>query len=276
MRIYKSDLNDDEWKIIEPLLLEHYEPYQKFHSRERPIGGRIMTVDMRDVMDGIFYIITTGCQWEYIPRDFPAKGTVYSHYCKLKECGAWDKILEITNRSVREKEGRSKEPTLGLIDSQSVKTVYSGKDRGIDGNKKIKGRKRHIVVDIIGCLLGIYVHAANISDTIAAENVMIKSIERYGSLKAFCADEGYRGTAVAAAEKLGRPMQISKKILGENEDPKKWKTIPKRWVVERNFGWYGNYRRLSKDYEKNVDNSETMVKVCAIRINLRKLSKIQV
>jgi putative transposase len=269
MSTYASDLTDKEWLIIDPLLGKHYPPY----SIDRPNGGCIMSTDMRKILDGIFYVIKTGCQWSYIPKDYPPKGTVYYHFAKMRELGVWDKILEITNRSVRKAEDRTTDPTFGLIDSQSAKTIYDGDNRGIDGNKKVKGRKRHIIVDILGCLLAIIVHAANISDTIAAEEVMIKSVATYPSIKAFCGDEGYRGTAVEAASQLGRPMEISKKIVGENEDPKKWKVIPKRWIVERTFAWMQNSRRLSKDYERKTKNSESVFKIAAIRLNLRKLSK---
>lgn len=268
MTEYSSNLSDKKWSIIEPILEENYPPY----SLERPKGGRVMWVDMREILNGIFYVSKTGCQWEMIPKDLPAKGTVYDHYRKLKTSGAWGKILEKTNRAVREEEGRKEHPTFGLVDSQSTKTIYKGEERGIDGNKKIKGRKRHIVVDVLRCLLAIIVHVANIHDTKAANGVMIQAIQKYPSLKAFCGDEGYRGTAVDDAALLERPMEISKRIIGEKSDTKKWQVIPKRWIVERTFAWWQNFRRLSKDYEVNPSNSETIAKVVAIRLNLKKLS----
>jgi putative transposase len=268
MTEYSSNLSDKEWSIVEVILEESYPPY----SLERPKGGRVMWTDMREILNGIFYVAKTGCQWEMLPKDFPPKGTVYDHLSKLKRFGVWNKLLEATNRLVREQEGRALSPSFGLIDSQSTKTIYKGEERGVDGNKKIKGRKRHIVVDVLGCLLAIIVHAANAHDTKAAESVLKQAVENYPSLEAFCGDEGYRGTAVEAAETLKRPMEISKKIIGDEGKEKEWKVIPKRWIVERTFAWWQNFRRLSKDYEVMTDNSETMAKVVALRLNLKKLS----
>jgi putative transposase len=271
MKIYPSDLSDKEWSIVEPILKEYYSPYKT----ERPKGGRKMWQDMRDILNGIFYVVKTGCQWKFIPQDFPPKGTVYYHFQKLKSEDVLDKILEATNRLAREKAGRKPDPTFGLIDSQSVKTMYRGTDRGIDGNKKVKGRKRHIVADILGCLLTVVVHAANIHDTVGAERVLEKAIETYPTLQGFCGDEGYNGTAVEASKKLGRPIEISKKIIGDAGD-KKWRVIPKRWIVERTLAWAQNSRRLSKDYEVNISNSEAVMKVSEIRLNLKNVSTCKV
>jgi putative transposase len=265
--MYSSDLSDKEWNIIEPILIESYPPY----SMERPKGGRTMWNVMRDILDAIFYVVKTGCQWRMLPKDFPPKGTVYYHFQELKRHGVWDKILQQTNRLVRQKQDRGPNPTFGLIDSQSAKTMYNGEERGIDGNKKVKGRKRHMIVDILGCLLAIVVHAANIHDAVGAENVMKQALEKYPTVAVFCGDEGYRGTAVDAASKLKRRLVISEKIAPD----KGWRVIPKRWIAERTFAWLQNSRRLSKDYEIKTENSEAMVLVSSIRLNLMALCKDQ-
>ena len=250
---YPSDLSDDQWALLEPLFAD--DPHKR---------GRKFWQDHRDCVDAVLYIIKTGCQWRQLPLDFPPWKTVYSRFYKWKKSGFWQKILETLTKKVRLQEGKG-EPSYGILDSQSVKSSSPGADRGYDGNKKVKGRKRHIVVDTLGLLLTVYVHAANIHDTKAAEMVMKKTLESYPSLQAFSGDEGYRKTAEEAAISLGRELHISRRIKDE------FAVLPKRWVVERSFAWLNGYRRLSKDYEASTSTSETMVQIAFIKILINKI-----
>lgn len=252
--IYPSDLSDAQWAILEPLFVDL--PKKRGRKRWREI---------RDIIDGIMYVEKTGCQWRQLPLDFPPWKTVYNNFRKWKLDGTWTTVLVLLNEKVRVNEGRLPHPSYGLLDSQSVKSSSPGDARGYDGHKRVKGRKRHIMVDTLGLLLGVYVHAANIHDTKAACTVMERSLERYSSLVAFCGDEGYRKTAEESAAALGKKLHISARIKDT------FAVIPKRWIVERSFAWLNGYRRLSKDFEKKASTAEAMVTLAFIKINLNKL-----
>jgi putative transposase len=251
---YPSDVTDAQWHILEPLLKDN-----------PPKTGRKIWRDRRDVIDAIFYINKTGCQWRQLPVDFPPWGTVYTCFRKWKLDGTWGRVLQELNEKVRLQEGKNASPTYGILDSQSVKSSSPGEERAYDGHKKVKGRKRHILVDVLGLLLIIFVHAANIHDTKAAQVVMEKGLASYPSLEAFCGDEGYRKTAEEAAEGLGKVLHISKRIKDE------FAVIPKRWVVERSFAWLNGSRRLSKDFETKTSSSEAMIQTAFVRINLNRI-----
>jgi putative transposase len=175
---YPSDLTDAEWALIE----QHFQPRDRrgsasLHPRKR-------------IVDTILYGVKSGCQWRMLPNDFPPWQTVYDHFSRWNKRGVWETALDQLNALHRQNNGRSASPSYGIIDSQSVKTEYASEERGIDGGKKVKGHKRHIVVDILGNLLHVSVHAANCSDTVAG------AAERHPSIEAFSGDAGYRGTAV--------------------------------------------------------------------------------
>lgn len=251
---YPSDLSDAQWALLSPL-------FENLPLKR----GRKTWRDPRDIIDAVLYVNKTGCQWRQLPLDFPPWHTVYNTFHKWQKNGTWDTILQRLNEMVRVKEGRNPVPSYGLLDSQSVKSSSPGKERGYDGNKKVKGRKRHILVDVLGLLLCVFVHAANIHDTKAAGVVMKNALERYPSLIAFCGDEGYRKTAEESAIALGKELHISTRIRDT------FAVIPKRWVVERSFAWLNGYRRLAKDFERNTAISEAMVRIAFIKITLNKL-----
>jgi putative transposase len=219
----------------------------------------------KTIVNAILYVVKSGIQWRLMPNDFPPWQTVYDHFSRWNKRGVWEKCLDKLTVLRRQKTGRCAVPGYGILDAQSVKTQYASEERGIDGGKKVKGHKRHIVVDILGNLLHVKVHAANMSDTKSACTVLEGVIDKYPSLKAFSGDAGYRGTAVNfVVNGLGLSLHISEKIEG------KWAVLPKRWVVERTFSWLGNFRRLSKDFEILTGTAENMIRIAMMKITLAK------
>ena len=189
-----------------------------------------------------------------MPSDFPPWKTVYDHFSRWNKKGLWENTLEKLNRMRRERLGRKANPSYGIIDAQSVKTQYASEDRGIDGVKKVKGHKRHIIVDVLGNLLHVSVHAANMSDTKAVCDVLERTSEKYPSIEAYSGDAGYRGSAVIFTDETRNlVLHISHKIKDT------WAVLPKRWVVERTFSWLNNFRRLSQDFEILTATSDHLI-----------------
>jgi putative transposase len=254
---YPSDLTNDEWDLIH----HHFEP------RDR--RGRKCVHARKTIVDAILYVVKSGCQWRLLPNDFPKWKTVYDHFSRWSKGGVWEVALDEVNRIRRRQCDRSPTPSYGIIDAQSVKTIYASEERGIDGGKKVKGRKRHIVVDILGNLLHVSVHAANHSDTVAAGPVLERAAEKHPTIKAFSGDAGYRGTAVTFVdETLGLELHISQKIKDQ------WAVLPKRWVVERTFAWLGLFRRLSKDVEILTATAENMIRIAMLKKRLQIVSEL--
>ena len=246
---YPSDVTDEEWKIIESFF-----PY-----------GNQSGCHKRALVNAVFYINKTGCQWRSLPNDFPSWSAVWSFYRRAELKGIWEKINDTLVKMTRKKAKRAADPTYSLVDSQSVKTTSASEDRGIDGGKKIKGRKRHIVTDTMGNLLAIKVHAANIHDTKSGIIPLKIAKEKYPSIEGMLADCGYRKTYEEEALELGIKVSISPRIKGVFE------IQPKRWVVERTFSWMNHSRRLSKDYEISTSSEETMVLISHSMILLKRL-----
>lgn len=253
---YPTDLTEEQWEIIDSVI-----PYPS--PRGRPYKWPI-----HEVLNAILYILRAGCAWRMLPNDFPPWQTVYYRFSKWKKDGTWAEIHDALHKKVRINDGRDENPSAAIIDSQSVKTTERGGLRGYDAGKKINGRKRHILVDTLGLIIGVLVHEANIQDRDGAKLLLSGLIAKLPRLELIWADGGYAGKLIDwVKEKCNWVLDIVKRT----DDTSGFKVLPRRWVVERTFAWLTRYRRMSKDYEFLTSSSEAFIYIAMINNMARRL-----
>jgi putative transposase len=258
-RRYPSDTTDGEWKLLQPFVAPDDGP------------GAPRIIETRAVVDALRYRLRTGCQWRQLPADFPKWSTVYYYFKKWSADGTYERINTALREQVRKEAGRDAQPSAAIIDSQSVKTTeVCDEERGVDGGKLVNGRKRHIVVDTLGLLLVVLVSAASLSDTEAALDVGVKLRGRFPRLRKIWADQGYKETMVGW---FRHQLKVLVEIVVRPAEQKGFVVQPKRWIVERTFGWFNRYRVLSKDNEVYADTSTQWVYLASIDVMLRRLAR---
>lgn len=256
---YASDLTDAEWAVVARRL-----------PRRRRLG-RPREVNLREILQAILYIVSTGCQWRALPKDFPPYSPVQNYFYAWRDTGRWQRIVSALVRQARRKLGRKPRPTAGIIDSQSAPTTPAGGPRGFDAGKRVWGRKRHIVTDTNGLLLAIHVHPANVQDCHGAVPLLKRLRNKLPKLRHIFADRIYRGDQLRDALKDSGPWTIE--IVERPTGVKGFQLLPRRWVIERTFAWFGRCRRLAKDFEASVATEVAWLLVAHLRLLTRRLAQ---
>jgi transposase len=260
---YPSDLSDAVWAVIEPFM----------PVRDLRKGGAARKYDDRLVLNAIFFVLRSGCQWRMIPRDLLPWDAAYRWYRAWAADGTWDRIHDRLRALVRISEGRDPNPSAAVLDAQSIKSSEGGQSRGFDMGKKTTGRKRHVVVDTLGLILVVMVTSASVQDRPGGRKILQRLAAAFPSIALVWADGGYANkidnTMVSWAKTV---LGLVLEIIRRSDDVKGFQVLPRRWVVERTFGWLVRNRRLARDYERLTDNSETMIKIAMIRLMATRLA----
>jgi putative transposase len=257
---YPTDLNDDQWQLIEALL-----PAPKTLGRP-PVNRRM-------VINALLYITRAGGAWRLLPKEFGPWQTVYGYFSRWNKTGIWSLINEALRTLVRKQEGKRGQPTAAILDSQTVRSANHGGERGFDGAKLTKGRKRHILVDTLGLLLWVCVSPADVSERAGTRSFLAAALNWFKWLRRIWADQGYAGEDfeqwVHSHRKTG---SLRLEIVSKKKRQRGFSVLPKRWIVERTFGWLVLNRRLVRDYETKTENGEAFVLLSMIALMLRRLA----
>lgn len=240
-KTYPTDLSDEQWKLLCLML----PPPERF--------GRKRSVDLREIFNALCYLARSGCQWRLLPKEYPKWQTVYYYFRLWRDCECFLVINDRLRAKLRQRAGKNADSSAAIIDSQSVKTDEQADERGFDAGKKVKGRKRHILVDTLGLLLKTKVLTADVQDRDAAKMLLTEIKDRMPRLQLIWADGGYRGKLIIwVAVQCLWILEVVKR----NDQLKNFIPLPKRWIVERTFSWLNRNRRLSKDYERKIESAE--------------------
>lgn len=254
---YPTDLTEQQWQLLASLI-----PAAK-------VGGRPRTVNVREILNAIFYILVSGCAWRLMPHDFPSWPTVYHYFRCWRIAGLWSQFNQVLRQKVRSAHGRETTPSAAIVDSQSVKTTEIAQQVGYDGGKLVKGHKRHILVDTLGLLLQVVVSAANVSEKAGAKLLLEKIEGQFPRLQKIFADGGYDGKDFVATVK--EDYQLDWEVV-KRKQSKGFQVLPWRWIVERTLAWLTRYRRLTIDYEVLPATSEAFIYAAMVRLMIRRLA----
>jgi transposase len=256
---YASDMTDEEWAVIVP-----YMPGE-------PRRGRPRTTALRAVVNAIFYIAQSSCQWRMLPKDFPPFTTVQYYFYRWRDDGTWLRINHALVMLAREREGREASPSAGVIDSQSVKTTEAGGPRGYDAGKKVKGRKRHLLTDTLGYLIAALIHSADIQDRDGAAALLAAIRSAFPWLRHIFADAAYAGEKLEQA--LAKLGQWTLEIIRRSDAVKGFQPLPRRWVAERTIAWLNRNRRLAKDFEATSESAHAWLMIASVKMLSRRLAR---